>query len=187
MSNATKMNGHSSFLVYRGTRDVWLARKLWNESRRATYLLKIDTDVPWSLDRKVLPESTGDTTEGAVAIVCKVMDLGPGHGVDEWRGAELADIEPALRGWELIGYDICDCTGTSGLSNCSYDSSRVHELRDRWSALLNGYHLFPRLDDAASYRLLTDSRVPEHAPFAVVALWRAPSLGQCEGPGGQTF
>jgi hypothetical protein len=77
-----------------------------------------------------------------------------------------------------MGYDICDATGTSGLSNCSYSPSEVDELRTQWSEALNEHHLFHKLDDSFSYRQLADVRVPEHAPFAVIGVWRLARSGQ---------
>ena len=180
MSNATSDRQPPAFLVYRGLRRVADGASLeWPDARRKTYLLNADTKVPWSLDRRVFPESASGT-EGANSadVACTVIDAGSPAAVDAWRGSTIDGVCPSAPQWELVGYDICDAAGTSGLSNCSYSPSEVDALRTRWARALNEYHLFRTLDDALSYRQLTDARVPEHAPFAVIGIWRVAPSGQ---------
>jgi hypothetical protein len=174
MSDATSDPQPRVFLVYRGLRRVDDGASLeWPDARRKTFLLKKEVRIPWSLDTRVLPESAGETRDAIIAeVACTVIDAGPSSGADAWRGSELLEACPSFPEWEFMGYDICDATGTSGLSNCSYSSSEIDELRTHWAEALNEYHLFHRLDDALSYRQLTDARVSDHAPFAVVGIWR---------------
>lgn len=80
----------------------------------------------------------------------------------------LLEISPA---WAFLGYDVADPV-VSGLSNCGYADTDVQALRSRWGVRLNDRGLFDSVDDAFEFRDLTNERVPEHAPFAAVGLWR---------------
>jgi hypothetical protein len=74
----------------------------------------------------------------------------------------------------LLGYDVCDEWGLSGLSNCGLEPGRedVAALRAKWGPLLNRAHLFDSRDAAAAFAHASDARVEEHAPFFVYELWR---------------
>ncbi len=86
-------------------------------------------------------------------------------------GPHLAPTTPKQRdaGWRFLGFDVTD-SGISGLSNCSYDESERNHLAARWGCHLNRYHLFGDLEPAFEFKRITNSRVPEHAPFFVVGL-----------------
>ena len=87
-------------------------------------------------------------------------------------GPHLAPTVPARRdpAWQFLGFDIAD-PGISGLSNCGYGAGR-DALASQWAPHLNRYHLFDDLARALAFRALTNARVPEHAPFSVLGLWR---------------
>ena len=87
-------------------------------------------------------------------------------------GPHEVPTQPSSRdpAWRFLGYDISDGS-TSGLSNCGYNADEMSRLRPIWEPLLNDHHLFDDLDRAVEYRALTDTRVPEHAPFFVIGLW----------------
>lgn len=71
----------------------------------------------------------------------------------------------------LLGYDVADATGTSGLANCGYDpDSEASVLRGLFGAALNHHHLFRKTEDALEFRNLSNLRVPDHAPFFVYRL-----------------
>jgi hypothetical protein len=101
------------------------------------------------------------------------------HAKDELRpgrcGPYAEPTEPEHRrgAWELLGYDVADPT-ISGLSNCGYDPSEQARLAPEWSNRLNEHHLIADLDDAYAFLEITNQRVPEHAPFFVLGLWRVP-------------
>jgi hypothetical protein len=76
--------------------------------------------------------------------------------------------------WSLLGYDICDRAFLSGLTNCGYLVSERSSLVRVWAPKLNRWHLFDSLGDAAEFRRDCDLRVPEHAPFRVVAIVARP-------------
>jgi len=85
-------------------------------------------------------------------------------------------VDPA---WEFLGYDVADAGRLSGLSNCLYagdeeDAPLVAAFRDR----VNAYHLFAALGDADAFRLASDRRVPEHAPFFVFGLFRIAEVAE---------
>jgi hypothetical protein len=73
--------------------------------------------------------------------------------------------------WPLLGYDISDLALLSGLSNCGYDEDQIQSLRDRWGPHLNRFHLFTDSYQANEFKLMTDDRVTEHAPFFVYGLY----------------
>ena len=90
----------------------------------------------------------------------------------KFLGPSLAPTTPPQRDsrWRFLGFDITD-PGTSGLSNCGYDSAERDILAAEWARHLNRYHLFDSLERAFEFRTLTNARVPEHAPFFVTGLW----------------
>ena len=78
-------------------------------------------------------------------------------------------------GWDFLGYDVADAMAISGLSNCTYSASEKETIMQYgWADNLNEYHLFSVLNVADEFRAYSDKRVPEHAPFAVVAIYRVP-------------
>jgi hypothetical protein len=77
--------------------------------------------------------------------------------------------------WTFLGFDVADLGGISALSNCGFnqeEQSQVAGLRKRWSRHIGAYHLFTHLEHANRFRLYSDKRVAEHAPFFVYGLWR---------------
>jgi hypothetical protein len=75
-------------------------------------------------------------------------------------------------GSELLGFDIADAASISGLTNCGYTDEDQRALRPAWASRLNAFGLLKSLDDAIAYRQICDTRVAEHAPFWIYALWR---------------
>jgi hypothetical protein len=81
--------------------------------------------------------------------------------------------EPLLDGsedWPVVGYDVADASLLSGLMNCGYSQPERRALRPAWATKLNRSGLFDSVEDAFAFRAVTDSRVPEHAPFFVFAI-----------------
>jgi hypothetical protein len=103
----------------------------------------------------------------------------PNPGVTE---ADLplpsADPPSIGTGWSLLGYDVCDEWGLSGLVNCGFQPDRedVKSLRATWGPRLNRFHLFDSIDHASEFARLSNQRVNEHAPFFVYGLWRVDEL-----------
>ena len=77
--------------------------------------------------------------------------------------------------WRFLGYDVADGGPCSGLSNCAYNAEEMPALLKRFSNRLNSNHLFDVYQDARDFKLLSDQRLPDHAPFYVIALYRIPS------------
>jgi len=73
-------------------------------------------------------------------------------------------------GSTLLGYDVADAGFWSGLSNCSYTSEELAELRPQWLKKINDLGLIQLEEDALVFKNLSDKRVPEHAPFWVYRL-----------------
>ena len=75
-------------------------------------------------------------------------------------------------GWLLLGFDVSDAGLISALCNCGYsDREEVEQSRSRWAHALNEHHLFDGVDQALAFKVASDERVPEHAPFDVYGLW----------------
>jgi hypothetical protein len=74
----------------------------------------------------------------------------------------------------FLGYDVAHRSMLSGLSNCGLDPNRedVEALRRRWGPVLNDHHLFDSLVEAGQFRLLSNQRVKEHAPFSIFGITR---------------
>jgi hypothetical protein len=85
--------------------------------------------------------------------------------------ADPAIPEP---GWTLLGYDVADLGGISGLMDIMLppECEDIEALRASWSPKLNEFHLFDRAEDAREFKDFSNRRVPEHAPFFVYGIWR---------------
>jgi hypothetical protein len=88
-------------------------------------------------------------------------------------------LEPVLParppdGSILLGFDVADAGGISGLMNCGYTPEEIASWRPTWGPRLNDRGLLSTLEDAIAFREATDRRVEEHAPFWVYALWQLP-------------
>jgi len=110
------------------------------------------------------------TEDGGLA---EFLDAHVGHLPSTGETSPLPPTTPPARdpAWRLLGYDVCDVWGLSGLSNCGYDANELAGLRQAWAPRLNAYHLLSNLDEGETCRRLSNERVPEHAPFFVYGLW----------------
>jgi hypothetical protein len=120
-----------------------------------------------------LAESFEDATLIAVELFI------PQHaGVDEFVG--LIDHEPTPMTLpteaQFLGLDVADSGMVSGLSNCGYSRAEREQLRPEWQSKINDFGLLQAEQDALIFRELTDTRVPEHAPFWVYKIHR---LAEC--------
>ncbi len=177
---------------------AFLARD-WTDARRALYLLRDDVAWPKSVDSLVWPSPIdGDQRDpvdradmrGWVLGLWSNLDLLPAPektahriridllldrspvGDDFWR---LLDDGPApvlgpSDSWPVIGFDVADTGFISGLSNCGYGDEERAGLRRDWGPRINDHGLFESVDDALAFVAVSDARVPEHAPFYVMAL-----------------
>jgi hypothetical protein len=135
----------------------------WNSSRREQYLLEVDVEQPLSVDKRVWPIESGD---GGCRVGFSVVErITPERVRSIWYQHE---VEGEFR---LLGYDIADDVFLSGLSNCSYSDDEKALLRPTWSRRLNQFHLFDHADDASQFHRITETRVPEHAPFFVFGVY----------------
>ena len=73
--------------------------------------------------------------------------------------------------------------------NCGYmpDQEDVQAMQNRWATHLNDHHLFDDPKQADEFRLLSNQRVEEHAPFFVFGIYRIPidsvkEIGKNEPP-----
>jgi len=145
--------------------DPRLADPTWDAARRETYLLRRDVERPLSVDPAVWPSGPPPAVTVVIGLVIETSNdeaLAAGQGI--------ADEVVVDAGWQCLGFDVAD-GAISGLSNCGYDADEVGALRERWAARLNAHGLFDDVEEALAFRALADTRVREHAPFAVVAMW----------------
>jgi hypothetical protein len=91
--------------------------------------------------------------------------------IAEWR-KEYPEPEPldVKSQWSFLGYDISDRFFLSGLSNCGYGQDRP-ALQREWAPCINEHHLVSEIDSANKFKIMTDERVKEHAPFYVFGIW----------------
>ena len=162
---------NAEFVVYRGRRSVGAgSRQAWPRVRRERYLLRTDVRLPISVDRAVLPEADAEAS-GCIDVVATVVPtVGSEEGTSRWRGSEIYGDLPTTPEWRRLGFDVCDATGTSGLMNCGYEVEERH-LVDDFVERVNDYHLLETAEAADEFRRVCDRRVPEHAPFALLAVY----------------
>lgn len=174
-------------------REMWLktADLLHPAHQPSTFLLRDGIGKVFSADVMVWPSLLEDPFQDQLAHLEDAIPRGSEvdgrpytviaatwHGDDpsEPRPAGSrfwAPVDPPQRdpGWLLLGFDVTDGSFLSGLSNCGYDPQQRAELVSRWGPSLNEHHLFRNMADALEFRLLSNDRVPEHAPFSVIGLW----------------
>jgi hypothetical protein len=121
---------------------------------------------------------------GDVCIAVEVLTDRPLEGTTifyEMSGGILCGlpVEPVVPsrlpdGSILLGFDVADAGGISGLMNCGYTPDELASWRPMWGPRLNDRGLLSTLEDAVAFRDATDRRVEEHAPFWVYALWQLP-------------
>jgi hypothetical protein len=163
---------NGEFVVYRGYRkfpnDL---SEFWTVERRERYLLRHDVVLPISLDRWVFPESN-DAGRGAIDLVVTFVPTADSKAVTlKWRGWQLYEEDvPQSPEWHCLGYDVCDKSGTSGLTNCGYEEGDRNVVAG-FATRVNEHHLFRTIEDADAFRDVSDRRVPEHAPFGVLAIY----------------
>lgn len=112
---------------------------------------------------------------GVPVAVDIVDETGPQSTLPAWaRFDREAQVQARPADWVFLGYDVCDFGWISGLSNCGSTSGELLQLSRDWKERVNEFGLFLSAADAGEYCGVTDRRVPEHAPFRVFALYRAP-------------
>lgn len=144
------------------------------ERRRDTYLLRPVPDVPLSVDQSVtssMARCTHTASPSAIRLLAIALPSTAAlrYVAEARRRHDFALPDTAT----FVGFDVAD-PGTSGLSNCGYGTVRqLESAKAAWSRSLNLHHLFEERSVADSFADYTDLRVPEHAPFLVVALYVA--------------
>jgi hypothetical protein len=73
--------------------------------------------------------------------------------------------------WPSLGFDVGGAGLLSGLMNCGYEDAERPALVEEWAPRLNEHHLFTDAESAFAFRLETNRRVVEDAPFFVYGLW----------------
>ena len=166
------------------------APQWWDDERRDSYLLRPEVAVPLSVDEAVWPRPDSALAEGRLEVLTprysSVEDAlgaaGPDDevvAISQWRGPGEPELPAGPtwpmkvdEAWERLGWDVVDGVFPSGISNCQLRPEDVLGWRDRWAERFNDHHLFDDLPTAFAFRDVVGKRVPEHAPFAVMGLYR---------------
>lgn len=169
--------------------DTAAARARWDPDRREQFLLRLDAD-PLSVDEAVWPRDLSPLGDEEFEVVTPryasledaIANAGPGEvviGITAWRGRGEPELPagPAWPmkpdpDWERLGWDVVSGVFPSAVSNCGYDEDQRDAWRSRWAPELNACHLFDELPIAFAFRDASQRRVPEHAPFSVMGLYR---------------
>jgi hypothetical protein len=167
-------------LVDGGWRSPSRARTTWDAARREEYLLR-DVDFPVSWDRRVLPTVTSETAESDdFELFAMILpDPNAPEILSRWRiGQTFSELPARAFEWLLLGYDVCDEAGLSGLTNCGSNDifERAAHAR-KWAPLLNQLHLLDSESHANGFRIELNARVVKHAPFLVHRLYRGTPRG----------
>lgn len=150
-------------------RCIPCTRVAWgDDARRHDYLLRTIPDIPLSVDRQAFVPSSGCAHEARMRLVGYALPSDePTSRLAE--GHRLHDLDPP-EGATFVGYDVADPT-TSAICNIRFGGARERaRLRSRWGPLLNDHHLFDAQEHAEAFPRLVARRVPEHAPFLVIAV-----------------
>jgi len=73
--------------------------------------------------------------------------------------------------WECLGYDVASYDLISCLTNCGFSHPGKNIMVKKYAGMLNDYGLFSSAKSADFFRIDCDSRIPEHAPFAIYGIW----------------
>ena len=112
---------------------------------------------------------------GVPVAVDMVGEIRPESTSAPWPDFDIeVSVQARPADWTFLGYDVCDFGWISGLSNCGSTSGEMQQLSRDWKDRLNELGLFLSAADAWEYCTVTDRRIPEHAPFRIFALYRAP-------------
>lgn len=161
----------------------------WTSLRRQQLLLREDLR-PLSVDESVwlrpnsrvvpgkgLTVETPKYSSLADAIVamadgCWAIAISGWEGEKVCEAASGAVLSHPSSEWQRLGWDVVDGFFPSGLTNCGLAALERETLAARWSQYLNSWHLFDDLSAAREFREDINARVPEHAPFCVMGLYR---------------
>lgn len=112
-------------------------------------------------------------SENAIAIEI-ILHQDDRDEISQWQELNVP-VEPISleTGWKPLGYDVSDRWLLSGLSNCGFlpECEDVDLLKQKWHRYLNEHHLFSDVINAFEFKIFSDARVAEHAPFFVYKLW----------------
>lgn len=145
------------------------SRRQWTSERRASYLLRDVPDVPLSLDPGVtVPFFDGACGHSPVRLIGVSLPTSA-EGRARMEGWRLHDFVPSPA--TFAGFDVVDLQ-YSALSNCGYGTEALlASARTEWAADLNVSHLFEDRSAAERFVTASNTRIPEHAPFVLAAVY----------------
>lgn len=168
----------------------------WTRERRDCFLINPDTPTPKAVDPNVW-ESLLASEEGLGGGLPAIwhwhdwpamLDAHARSGLMGPRAAVAAvlyaDVDTPDHMWisgltvddvhrdgVLVGYDVADEYGTSGISNCGFEGWEAEDARRQFGTYLNEHGLFTDFDAAMRCAEYTSLRVEEHAPFYPYGLY----------------
>ena len=111
----------------------------------------------------------------AIPIAVELITNEPFTSYEYWHGALFPSLNIQIpANWVFLGYDIADDGFESGLYSRGYEQNEKRLLQKTWITRFNEYGLIKDFKDVTEFKELTDKRIPEHAPFYIFGLWRAP-------------
>lgn len=118
-----------------------------------------------------LPHDEGLRSTMTIAIQLHHENL---DADDWWRDFAAETVTPADLGsdWLSIGFDVADRYLTSALSNCGYDQEIKKQTGANLGSDINEWGLISKIGRADAFRVDSDSRVQEHAPFFVFEIFQ---------------
>jgi hypothetical protein len=129
----------------------------------------------WSCHRRMIERvSAAGAADRSVAVAIELVTETGMLDHQDWRNRLEGVPAPDPTDWALAGFDVADIGFTSALMNCGFLDEEKPSVQKRWASLLNRHGLFDEVQAAVDYRLASDARVSEHAPFYVFAIRVAP-------------
>ena len=172
-------------------------QRIWSQERRALYLLDPGIEFPLSVDRAAWPEIDSIEIKQMLFVDHFTDEFSAPNGldlysarnsIDEFFNANLIAIgfdKPIAdylrkknsilgikyrKAMRFVGYDICDDSLISSLTNCAISQEEKSLLQLKYAKNFNEYGLFQDDTCARECALELDHLVPEHRPFLVAGL-----------------
>lgn len=155
-------------LLGTGIRSIAAAMQAWSdEARRRSYLLR-DVAYPVSVDDVVLPPWVASKDCGPPLFISWWLAAGWSRPASE-AAARVYQQDPSVLDdpGHRVGYDVCDLSALSLLTNTQWVEDSGVPVAD-WAAALNEVHLFDDPAVAKDFCIRAEDQVREHAPIVVV-------------------
>jgi len=172
----------------------------WTQNRRSVFLLNEEVEVPKSVDDNVWPvpqavsvdpmnpeqtplwasrnkmlDKLKVTPLEKGILACEILVvINQNQLIPDWISYTTVEGETDFfneHDWFFLGFDVADESLISGLMNCGFSPEEKKSLKKRFSFQLNEHGLFSSLQEAQDFRVYSDKRVSEHAPFLIFGIY----------------